>query len=190
MLNDPKIPASRTAMVDDEASPTRVWFQFFSAIYRYAQKGYGSFSTSSSQSALANVPTAIEFTTTGAARSCEIGSPASRVYVSREGAYSLGATLVFTSTTLTTDSLIAWFAVNGVGVEGSTCQIPVRKLTGPTTWLSSASFEALVTLVPTDYVEVYWMSSAGSVNLTPVAASSSPSYPASSSASLIINQVV
>jgi len=190
MLNDPKIPASRTALVDDEASPTRVWFQFFSSLYRYAQKGYGNFLTNSSQTALPNTPTLIEFSDTVTARSCEIGSPASRVYVSREGVYSLGATLVFTSTTLTTESLIAWFAVNGVGVDGSTYQIPVRKITGPTTWLGSASFESFVNLSPRDYVEVYWMSSSGSVNLTPVASSSSPSYPSSSSASLIINQIV
>ncbi len=190
MHSTPQIPASRTKLVDSDATPTRLWFQFFSALYRDAQKGFGYFSSAATQTLPAGSPTGVTFDTVGVAKSCDIGTPSSRVVVSRDGWYTISVTLSFTSSIMTSDDVKVWFKLNGIDIPGSTRFVSPRKQAAAVTWASSPTFEISAELAPRDYVEVYCLSTSGGIDLTAAASSSPPQYPSATSASLIINQVV
>lgn len=148
------------------------------------------FHTTVTQTASANTPTAVEFSTTGSSRSIAVGTDTTKITVSREGVYSVQTGVQFINTTMHVDNVVVWLKVNGLDVGYSARWATIDIKRGSVNDKVSLVTENLLYLYPRDYVQVYWMSTGGHVEVGTIAASASPLYPATPGVVVVMDQVV
>lgn len=151
------IPAARVPILDIATQlMRREWYRFLYNIFALLGSGslrYGCFFDTTDQSAaLVNTPYAITFNTTSLSEGVFLGSPTSRIYVDRPGAYNFQFSLELSSTNATAKIIYIWARINGVDVDNSSTKITLQG--------SSAHYVAawnfVLRLNTGDYFELMW----------------------------------
>ena len=140
------------------------------------QRYYGLFvKTQDATPALIDTPYPITFDTTQVSNGVTIGTPESRIVVSRSGLYVANISFQLTSTNSSIKNVYLWFRKNGVDVANSTV---IRSLeSGAAVGVQTRS--VFFSLNAGDYIEAYWAADSTAVLLDARAATAfAPSAPA------------
>ena len=148
------------------------------------QRYYGAFAKTVSVALPAiDTATAITFNTTTVSNGVSIGSPASRVIVSRSGLYNLSMSFQLSSSSSSIKDVYLWVRKNGVDLPNSTIVHSLESDSAKTVQSRSMA----VSLNANDYIELYWGSPDNNVSLSAIAATSFS--PATPSVILSVNQI-
>lgn len=148
------------------------------------QRYYGAFAKTVSVALSAtNTATAITFDTTTVSNGVSIGSPTSRVIVSRSGLYNLSMSFQLSSSSSSIKDVYLWVRKNGVDLPNSTIVHSLESNSAKTVQSRSMT----VSLNANDYIELYWGSPDNNVSLSAIAATSFS--PATPSVILSVNQI-
>ena len=148
------------------------------------QRYYGAFAkTVSATLASTNTATAITFNTTTVSNGVSIGSPTSRVIVSRSGLYNLSMSFQLESLSSSVKDIYLWVRKNGVDLPNSTIIHSLESNSAKTVQSRSMT----VSLNANDYIELYWASPDSGVSLSAIAATAFS--PAAPSVILNVNQI-
>jgi hypothetical protein len=149
---------------------------------RFIRFPYGAFSSDQDQTATANTATLMTLNTTDFANDVSIAS--SKITVVNAGIYNLQFSAQFQNTDNAIQDISIWLKQNGVDIPGSTglVSIPARKS-------ASAGEEAhqitgwnyYIEMDASDYVEIYWSATLGSVSIQHYAVGTSPTRPSTQS---------
>lgn len=137
-------------------------------------RSYGEFIKTDSQSPSAiNTPAAALFTASPLASGLGIGTPASRVVASVPGAYAVTASARLQSTGVAVASAWVWLRKNGADIPDSAEFVSINP--GDTARVMT---KAMVSLDAADYLQLMFAADAGTVALSPSAATAfSPASP-------------
>ena len=129
--NVSQIPAARVKIWDTVTLfVTREWYRWFYNVYTLLGSGslrYGTFYDTTDQTAAAiNTAYAITFNNTDLSAGVYLGTPTSRIYVDRNGAYNFQFSLQLSSTNATAKSIYIWPRINGVDVPDSATRITMK----------------------------------------------------------------
>ena len=127
--------------------------------------------------------TAITFNTTTVSNGVAIGSPTSRVIVSRSGLYNLSMSFQLSSSSSSIKDVYLWVRKNGVDLPNSTIVHSLESNSAKTVQSRSMT----ISLNANDYIELYWGSPDNNVSLSAIAATSFS--PATPSVILSVNQI-
>ena len=148
------------------------------------QRYYGAFAKTVSVALPAiDTATAITFNTTTVSNGVSIGSPASRVIVSRSGLYNLSMSFQLSSSSSSIKDVYLWVRKNGVDIPNSTIVHSLESNSAKTVQSRSMT----ISLNANDYIELYWGSPDNNVSLSAIAATSFS--PATPSVILSVNQI-
>ena len=148
------------------------------------QRYYGAFAKTVGVALSAtNTATAITFNTTTVSNGVSIGSPTSRVIVSRSGLYNLSMSFQLSSSSSSIKDVYLWVRKNGVDLPNSTIVHSLESNSAKTVQSRSMT----VSLNANDYIELYWGSPDNNVSLSAIAATSFS--PATPSVILSVNQI-
>ena len=148
------------------------------------QRYYGAFAKTVSVALSAtNTATAITFNTTTVSNGVSIGSPTSRVIVSRSGLYNLSMSFQLSSSSSSIKDVYLWVRKNGVDLPNSTIVHSLESNSAKTVQSRSMT----ISLNANDYIELYWGSPDNNVSLSAIAATSFS--PATPSVILSVNQI-
>ena len=148
------------------------------------QRYYGAFAKTVGVALSAtNTATAITFNTTTVSNGVSIGSPTSRVVVSRSGLYNLSMSFQLSSSSSSIKDVYLWVRKNGVDLPNSTIVHSLESNSAKTVQSRSMT----VSLNANDYIELYWGSPDNNVSLSAIAATSFS--PATPSVILSVNQI-
>lgn len=147
----------------------------------------GSFYDSTTQTASANTPTAVTFNNTDFSSNVALGTPTSRIVVSKAGKYSIAFSLLASNTAATADNVYAWFRINGTNATNSAGVIAVPPKVGIVNGSILFSWSVPYSLNANDYIELVWLTVGGTSSLTAVSASGSPAIPAAPSAAISVD---
>jgi hypothetical protein len=140
------------------------------------QRYYGDFNKTADQSpAVINTAYALTFDNTRIANGVSIGSPASRIVVSRSGLYQFNATVQISSGNSSPKDVYVWFRKNGTDVPNSTRLVTIDVNNG---YIPIALIEAF-SLEANAYIELMFASTDTAITIDNVAATAfSPAAPA------------
>jgi uncharacterized protein YozE (UPF0346 family) len=128
---------------------------------------YGSFYDTTTQTAAAiNTAYAMTLNSTDLSNGVYIGSPTSRVYVSKPGVYNIQFSAQFDNTSGGNHLIHVWLRVDGVDVANSAGQVRLKGTDGELV----AAWNYLYLLNAGDYFELMWSVSDTSVQITAQAA--------------------
>lgn len=117
------------------------------------RNAYGWFWSTADQPAVAiNTAYGMTFNTTGEAQDVRIGTPASRIYVERQGIYNIQFSAQFQNTAGGTHQAWVWLRVNGTDIADSAT---VLRIVGNNTE-QVAAWNFLQRMEPGDYFELMW----------------------------------
>jgi hypothetical protein len=117
------------------------------------RNAYGWFwSTADQTAASINTAYGMTFNATGEAQDVRIGTPASRVYVERQGIYNIQFSAQFQNTAGGTHQAWVWLRVNGTDIANSAT---VLRIAGNNTE-QVAAWNFLQRMEPGDYFELMW----------------------------------
>lgn len=151
------IPGARVPIWDTRTLfVSREWFRFFYNVFALLGSGslrYGTFyDTTDQNAALADTAYAITFNSTDLSEGVFLGSPASRIYVDRPGAFNFQFSIQLSSTNSSSKDVFIWARINGVDVANSATKITIKG--------SNESFVAAWNFVlrmnTGDYFELMW----------------------------------
>lgn len=124
--NTTQIPAARVPITLTELI-SREWYRFLYGIYTVLGSGslrYGTFHDTTDQSAVSpNTAYAITFDTTDLSAGVFRGTPTSRIYVDRPGAYNFQFSAQVASTSAAAKTVYFWPRKNGVDVVNSATKL-------------------------------------------------------------------
>ena len=127
--NISQIPAARVPITFTEV-PSREWYRYFFNLFSILGSGslrYGTFYDTTDHSAAApNTAYAITFNTTDLSAGVYRGTPTSRIYVDRPGAYNFQFSLQLESTNASAKVVYIWPRINGVNVPASATKITMK----------------------------------------------------------------
>lgn len=145
---------------------------------------YGVFSSSQTQTvAGANTVTLVTYNTTEEASGVSYTNN-SRIKVTHEGVYNFAFSAQLSKTASPDASIDIWFRKNGVNIPNSNSRIDIKN---PPQLI--AAWNYMLTLKPTDYVEMAFSSADTSMRLLASGASTTPVRPAIPSVIATINLV-
>ena len=148
------------------------------------QRYYGAFAKTVGVALSAtNTATAITFNTTTVSNGVSIGSPTSRVIVSRSGLYNLSMSFQLSSSSSSIKDVYLWVRKNGVDLPNSTIVHSLESNSAKTVQSRSMT----ISLNANDYIELYWGSPDNNVSLSAITATSFS--PATPSVILSVNQI-
>lgn len=187
-----QLPAPRVPVVGEGALMERSWYRFFTNLYNYfINLPYGSFYDTTTQSATANTPTAVTFDTTTTARHAYIGTPTSRIVFDADGLTSIMFSIQLSNPSTTTDDdIYVWLRKNGVDVPYTSSAITVPKRHGGIDGTALLAVNFFETFAPSDYLELYWLTTTGATQIKTIPASVSPARPASPGVVLTVSQII
>jgi hypothetical protein len=126
--NISQIPAARVPITSNLIS--REWYRFFYNLFAILGTGslrYGTFFDTTDQTAAAtNTAYAITFDNTDLSAGVYRGTPTSRIYVDRPGAYNFQFSLQLSSTSGSTKLVYIWPRINGVDVPDSSTRVTLK----------------------------------------------------------------
>lgn len=140
---------------------------------------YGAFSSDQDQTATANTATLMTLNTTDFANDVSISS--SKITVATAGIYNLQFSTQFQNTDTAFQDVYIWLEQNGVDVPGSTGFVSIPNRHAGTDGPSIVGWNYFLSMAVNDYVEIYWSVPNIAVTIQHLAASGSPTKPATQS---------
>lgn len=126
---------------------------FYAAMEAPGDTSYGSFCDTTDQIAGAvNTPQAVTFNTTEISRGVTVGSPTSRIVVSKQGVYNFQFSLQIDKTSGGKGSVYIWARINGNNVARSASIVTIKDNDSETV----PAWNFLLPLNANDYVELMW----------------------------------
>lgn len=114
---------------------------------------YGSFSSNVDQfAAVANTAYGVTYNSTEFSKGISIGSPTSRIVVSKSGVYNFQFSLQLDKSSASVGNVYVWARINGTDVPNSATKIAVQ---GPTAEVVAA-WNFVLALNQNDYFELMW----------------------------------
>jgi len=172
--NVSQIPASRVPITLAEI-PSREWYRYFYNVFALLGSGslrYGAFhSTVSQPLAAAGVAQAVTYNITDLSKGVYIGTPASRLYVDRPGAYNFQFSLQLVSRNPSNKFVYIWARVNGNDISDSATKITMQGNNDAYV----AAWNFVLRMNTGDYFELMW--SGSNPNLEIVAEAAAPPHP-------------
>ena len=170
--NITQIPAPRVAIWDTVTNyVTRGWYRYFYNLYAILGSGSlrsGAFYDTTTQTAAAiNTAYAITLNSTSLTQGVSIGTPTSRVYVDRTGAYNIQFSLQLTSTNAASKDVYIWADVNGTSVPDSATKLT---LSGSNSALVAA-WNFVIAMSAGDYFRLMWSTTNTNVHIAYLPAS-------------------
>ena len=167
--NTTQIPAARVPIWDIVTLyVTRAWYRFFYNVYVLLGSGslrYGTFfDTTDQTAAAANTAYAITFNNTDLSAGVYLGTPTSRVYVDRPGAYNFQFSLQLESTSgASAKEVYIWARLNGdtTTVANSATKITVQG----NSQHYVAAWNFVLKMNTGDYFELMWATTNTSVQI-------------------------
>jgi hypothetical protein len=158
--NTTQIPAARVQMNDPiNDYVNRPWYRFFYNVFVLLGSGslrYGTFFDTTDQTAAApNTAYAITFNNTDLSAGVFLGTPTSRIYVDRPGAYNFQFSLQLSSTDATAKNVYLWARIDGTDVANSATRITLKGLNEEYV----AAWNFVLKLNTGDYFQLMWATS-------------------------------
>lgn len=157
LYNDTQIPAARVQM-NDPANDyvNRPWYRFFYNLFILLGSGslrYGTFFDTTDQTAAAiDTGYPITFNNTDLSEGVFLGTPTSRIYVNRPGAYNFQFSLQLVSSNSSEHLVYIWARINGVDVPNSATRITLKG----SDEAAVAAWNFVLRLGSNDYFELMW----------------------------------
>lgn len=130
-------------------------------------RAYGTFYDTTTQTAAAiNTAYGLTFNTTDLTNGVYIGSPTSRVYVTKQGVYDIQFSAQLDNTSGGNHLAYIWLRINGVDVANSASQVRLKGTDGELV----AAWNFVEQLNPNDYFELMWSVSDTAVQVSAFAA--------------------
>jgi hypothetical protein len=162
--NISQIPASRVPLTPTEVI-TREWYRFFYNLFAILGAGslrYGTFYDTTTQNAAAiNTAYAITFDTTDLSGGVYRGTPTSRIYVDRPGAYNFQFSIQFESTNASSKLIQIWARINGTDVPNSATRITMKG--AGEAYVAAWNF--VLRMNTGDYFELMWSTDSTTVEI-------------------------
>ena len=170
--NITQIPAPRVAIWDAMTNyVTRAWYRFFYNLYAILGSGSlrsGAFyDTTTQTAAVINTAYAITLDSTSLTQGVSIGTPKSRVYVDRTGAYNIQFSLQLVSTNAASKDVYIWADVNGTSVPESATKITMSGASNAYV----AAWNFVIRMSAGDYFRLMWSTTNTNVQIARIAAS-------------------
>lgn len=164
--NTTQIPAARVPIWDTlTLYVTRPWYRFFYNVYVLLGSGslrYGTFFDTTDQTAAAtNTAYAITFNNTDLSAGVYLGTPTSRIYVDRPGAYNFQFSLQLESTNANTKLVYIWAQINGEDVADSATKITMKGANEAYV----AAWNFVLKMNTGDYFQLMWATSNTNVGI-------------------------
>jgi len=177
--NVTQIPAARVVIAEAPIPyPARSWYRFFYNLFAILGSGSlrnGAFHDETTQTAAAiNTGYAMTFNKTDLSQGVYIGTPTSRVYVDRPGAYNFQFSAQFVSTNASAKTVYIWADINGAAVPQSTTKVTMKG--SGEAYVAAWNF--ILRMNTGDYFRLMWATSDTNVSILAEAASAfSPAVP-------------
>jgi len=146
---------------------------------KYINFPYGAFSSDADQTATANTATLMTLNTTDFANGVSISS--SKITVENAGIYNLQFSTQFANTNSNVQDVYIWLRQNGTNITGSTGFVSIPGSHGGTDGHSIVGWNYFLSMAENDYIEIYWSIPNTAVSIQHLAASGSPTKPATQS---------
>lgn len=155
--NDTQIPAARVQMNDPSNDyVNRPWYRFFYNLFILLGSGslrYGTFFDTTDQTAAAiNTGYPITFNNTDLSEGVYLGTPTSRIYVNRPGAYNFQFSLQLVSSSANAKQIYIWARINGTDVADSATKITMKG--SGEAYVAAWNF--VLRMDTNDYFELMW----------------------------------
>jgi hypothetical protein len=155
-----------------------------------SDKAYGSFYDTTTQSAAALTATAITFNSTDLSYNVAIGSPTSRIVVTRAGIYNLQFSAQISNPSAAIDDVTIWIRQNGVNIADSAGIVGTPSKHGAINGHTIIGWNYILQAAANDYFELYWITDNGTTQiLTYPASATPPIHPRAPSMILTVQQV-
>lgn len=173
------IPASRVPVVGDGGTASREWYRFFFNLFESlgggqansgAGTGYGAdlapaytpqmdakrhgnfYDTTTQTAAAINTAYPITFNSTSLSEGVYIGTPTSRIYVDRVGAYNFQFSAQLNKSSASAKSIYIWYRLNGVDAPYSATAVTLAGSSSATV----AAWNFVLEMNAGDYFELVW----------------------------------
>jgi hypothetical protein len=146
---------------------------------RFIQSPYGAFSSDQDQTTTANTATLMTLNTTDFSNEVSISS--SKITAAYAGIYNLQFSTQFANTNSNVHDVYIWLRQNGVDIPGSTGFVSIPGSHGGTDGHSIVGWNYFLSMAASDYVEIYWSIPNTAVSIQHLAASGTPTKPATQS---------
>jgi len=146
---------------------------------RFLQFPYGAFSSNQDQTATINTATLMTLNTTDFANDVSISS--SEITVVNAGIYNLQFSAQFQNTDTAFQDVFIWLKQNGTDIPGSTGFVSIPNRHAGTDGHTIVGWNYFLSMAAADHVEIYWSISNTAVSIQHIAASGSPTKPATQS---------
>jgi hypothetical protein len=140
---------------------------------------YGAFSSDQDQTATANTATLMTLNTTDFANGVSIAT--SKITVATAGIYNLQFSTQFANTNSNVQDVYIWLRQNGVDIPGSTGFVSIPGSHGGTDGHSIVGWNYFLSMTADQYIEIYWSVPNTAVSIQHLAASGTPTKPATQS---------
>lgn len=155
--NTTQVPAARVPIWDTTTLyVTRSWYRYFYNLFVILGSGslrYGSFYDTTDQTlAAANTAYGITLNNTDLTAGVYIGTPNSRIYVDRPGAYNFQFSLQLFSNNASTKNVYIWARVNGADVANSSTKVTLKG----SNEAYVAAWNFVLKMNTGDYFELMW----------------------------------
>lgn len=155
--NTTQLPAARVPIWDTRTFyVSREWYRFFYNVFALLGSGslrYGTFFDTTDQSAASpDTAYAITFNNTDLSAGVFLGTPTSRIYVDRPGAYNFQFSAQLSSTNASNKDVYIWARINGTDVPNSATKVTLK---GSNEHFVAA-WNFVFRLNTNDYFELMW----------------------------------
>ena len=140
---------------------------------------YGAFSSDQDQTATANTATLMTLNTTDFANGVSIAT--SKITVTNAGIYNLQFSTQFVNTNSNVQDVYIWLKQSGVDIPGSTGFVSIPGSHGGTDGHSIVGWNYFLSMTAGQYIEIYWSVPNTAVSIQHLAASGTPTKPATQS---------
>ena len=140
---------------------------------------YGAFSSDQDQTATANTATLMTLNTTDFANGVSIAT--SKITVATAGIYNLQFSTQFANTNSNVQDVYIWLKQSGVDIPGSTGFVSIPGSHGGTDGHSIVGWNYFLSMTAGQYIEIYWSVPNTAVSIQHLAASGTPTKPATQS---------
>ena len=168
--NITRIPAARVPLTPTELI-TREWYRFLYNLYAILGSGslrYGTFYDTTDQTAAAiNTAYAITLNNTDLSSGVYRGTPTSRIYVDRPGAYNFQFSVQLITTNSSDKDVYIWARINGANVANSATKLTIGGVNGHA---FVAAWNFVLRMNTGDYFELMWATSDTNVKIDASAA--------------------
>ena len=153
-------------------------------------KSYGSFYDTTTQTAVALTVTAITFNSTDLSNNVSIGSPTSRIVVSKAGVYNIQFSAQISNPSASIDDVTIWIRKNGVNITNSAGIVGTPSKHGGVNGHTIIGWNYVLQAAANDYFELYWITDNGTTQiLTYPLSATPPIHPQAPSMILTVQQI-